>query len=102
MLSNYAFNYIYIENYFISDRDFIYFLKIIEINSTKKYKINLISIEINEFQLEYLIENFPENIFYIEINLNKIEKNREKYIFKMLKNKAFIFENMELYKKFFK
>jgi hypothetical protein len=68
----------------------------------KHYKINFISIEISEFQLNYLIENFPENITYIEINLNKILQNREKYIVQMLKNKSFIFENMELYQKIFK
>lgn len=102
LLDNYVFNYIYIENYFISDNDFIYFLDIIKNNFLKKYKINLISIEISEFQLDYLINNLPENIFYIEVNLNKIEKNREKYIYKMLQNKAFIFENMDLYKKIFK
>ena len=52
--------------------------------------------------MDYLIDNFPSNIFYIEVNLNKIIIDRELYISKMLKNKAFIFENMELYKKIFK
>ncbi len=102
LLTNYSFNYIYLENYKISDKDFMFFINTILKNSNKKYKINFISIELNYFQLEYLINNFPENIFYIEVNLNKILKNRELFIIKMLKNKAFIFENMELYSKIFK
>ncbi len=102
LLENFSANYIYIENYFISDEDFIYFINSIRSKKPKHYKINFISIEISEFQLNYLIDNFPENITYIEINLNKIINNREKYIAKMLKNKAFIFENMELYQKIFK
>ncbi len=101
LIENYNFNYIYLENYFISFKDFIYFINIIKKQFTKKYKINLISIEMSEEQLNFLIENFPENIFYIEVNLNKILFNRERYIMKMLKNKAFIFENMELYQKIF-
>lgn len=102
LLDNYDFNYLYIENYYITDNNFIYFLESIKKQKHKKYKINLISIELSEQQLNYLIYNFPENIFYIEVNLNKILKNRELYISKMLKNKAFIFENMELYQKIFK
>lgn len=102
LLSNYNFNYLYIENYFINDKDFIYFLDSIKKQKNKKYKINLISIELSEYQLNYLIENFPQNIFYIEVNLNKIDENRELYIIKMLKNKAFIFENIEFYQKIFK
>jgi hypothetical protein len=80
----------------------MFFINTIFKNSNKKYKINFISIELNYFQLEYLINNFPENIFYIEVNLNKIVKNRELYIIQMLKNKSFIFENMELYSKIFR
>lgn len=102
LLSNYNFNYLYIENYFINDKDFIYFLDSIKKQKHKKYKINLISIELSEYQLNYLIDTFPENIFYIEVNLNKIDENRELYIIKMLKNKAFIFENIEFYQKIFK
>lgn len=102
LLSNYNFNYIYIENYSITDENFLIFLNSINKNKNKTYKINFISIELNYFQLDYLINNFPENIFYIEVNLNKIDKNRELFITKMLKNKAFIFENMELYSKIFK
>lgn len=102
LISNYSFNYIYIENYYINNEDFIYFIESIRNQNHKKYKINLISIEINEFQLDYLINNFPDNIFYIEVNLNKIVKNREIYISKMLKNSAFIFENLDLYKKIVK
>lgn len=102
LISNYSFNYIYIENYYINNEDFIYFIESIRNQNHKKYKINLISIEINEFQLDYLINNFPDNIFYIEVNLNKIISNREIYISKMLKNSAFIFENLDLYKKIFK
>jgi len=102
LILNYNFNYIYVENYYITDNNFIKFLNSIKKQKYKKYKINFISIEISEFQLNYLIENFPKNIFYIEVNLNKIDKNRELYISRMLKNKAFIFENMELYQKLFK
>ena len=101
LLETYNFNYIYLENYHISDEDFIFFIQTIASLEAKKYKINLISLEINQFQLDYLIENIPENIFYVEVNLNKIEK-KERYIAKMLKNPAFIFENMELYAKIFK
>lgn len=102
LLHTYHFNYIYLENYIITDQNFRYFLESIASKTTKKYKINLISIELSEFQLNYLIDNFPENIFYIEVNLNKIDHMREIYISRMLKNKAFIFENMELYQKIFK
>lgn len=102
LLENYDFNYIYLENYYISDESFIYFLNWIKKQKNKKYKINLISVELSEYQLDYLIKNLPKNIFYIEINLDKIDKNREIYINRMLKNKAFIFENMELYGKLFK
>jgi len=102
LLSNYSFNYIYIENYYISNTNFFFFFDSISKNKNKTYKINFISIELNEEQLDYLINNFPENIFYIEVNLNKITTNRELFITKMLKNKAFIFENMELYSKIFK
>jgi|GEM_PF-2625240 len=101
LLETYNFNYIYLENYYITDEDFVYFIQTIASLKAKKYKINLISLEINQFQLDYLIENIPENIFYIEVNLNKIDK-KERYIAKMLKNPAFIFENMELYAKIFK
>jgi len=102
LLDNYNFNYLYIENYYINDKDFIYFLNSIKRQKHKKYKINFISIELSEFQLNHLINHFPENIFYIEVNLNKIDKNRELYISKMLRNEGFIFENMELYQKIFK
>ena len=101
LLENYNFNYIYLENYHISDETFVNFIEKIRSLKHKKYKINLNSIFINEFQLDYLLENLPENIFYIELTLNKIEKNRERYIIHMLKNSAFVFENMELYKKLF-
>jgi len=99
IISKYSFNYIYLENYSISDQDFFRFIEIIRQNKNKTYKINLISIEINYKQLDYLIDNFPKNIFYIEINLNNIVNNREKYILKMLKNNAFIFEKYDLLKK---
>ncbi len=102
LIKKYNFNYIYVENYFIIDKNLIQFLDSIKNQENKKYKINLISIELSEFQLKYLIDYLPENIFYIEVNLNKIIKNRELYISKMLKNKAFIFENMEFYQKIFK
>lgn len=102
LLSNYSFNYIYIENYWISDKNFVCFILSIKKNKLKKYKINLISIEINEFQLSYLIANFPDNIEMIEVNLNKIIINRELFISKMLRNKAFVFENIELYSKILK
>jgi len=102
ILSNYSCNYIYIENYCISNQNFYRFIHTISKNPIKRYKVNLISIEINYTQLEYLIENFPINLKYIEINLNKILINREKYIFRMLQNKAFIFENIEIYQKIFK
>lgn len=102
LLSKYPCNYIYIENYYITNQNFYKIIHTISRNPIKRYKLNLISIEINYIQLEYLIDNFPINIKYIEINLNKIVINREKYIFKLLQNKAFIFENMEMYKKIFK
>lgn len=102
LLVNYDFNYLYMENYYITDEDFVSLIHSIKNQKHKKYKINLISVELSEAQLNYLINNFPENIYYIEINLNKIDKKRELYISKMLKNKAFIFENMELYQKIFK
>jgi hypothetical protein len=102
LLNNYDFNYLYIENYYINDKDFIYFIDSIKKQKNKNYKINLISIELSEYQLNYLIDNFPENIFYIEVNLNKIYENRELYIIEMFKNKAFIFENIEFYQKIFK
>lgn len=102
LLTNYSFNYIYLENYKISNNDFIFFINTILKNSNKRYKINFVSIELNYFQLEYLINNFPKNIFYIEVNLNKILTNRELYIMQMLKNRSFIFENMELYSKIFR
>ena len=101
LLETYNFNYIYIENYHISDEDFINFLEKIRSLPHKKYKINLNSISINYFQLDYLIKNIPENIFYIEVTLNEIEEKREIYIIEMLKNPAFVFENMEIYQKIF-
>lgn len=102
LIKKYDFNYIYIENYYITFDDLKFFLESISTQSHKKYKINLISVELDNEQMDYLIDNFPSNIFYIEVNLNKIINDRELYISKMLKNKAFIFENMELYKKIFK
>lgn len=101
ILTHYSFNYIYLENYHISDEDFIAFVDTIYSLKNKRYKINLISIPLNEFQLSYLIDHMPSNITYIELNLNKIVHNRELYIAKMCRNPAFIFENMELYKKLF-
>lgn len=99
IITRYSFNYIYLENYNITDEDFIRFIETIRKNKDKTYKINLISIEINYKQLDYLIDNFPKNIFYIELNLNKIINNKERYILQMLKNKAFIFEKYDLLKK---
>jgi len=101
LLENYNFNYIYLENYHISDENFVRLIEKIRDLWNKYYKINLVSIPLNEYQLSYLIDNLPKNIYYIEINLNKIDVNRERYISKMCKNSAFIFENMELYKKLF-
>ena len=62
LLEKYSFNYLYIENYYITNEDFLYFLNSIQKQSYKKYKINLISIEINEFQLNYLSPD------YLDIN----------------------------------
>ena len=70
LIKKYNFNYIYVENYFIIDKNLIQFLDSIKNQENKKYKINLISIELSEFQLKYLIDYLPENIFYIEVNLN--------------------------------
>lgn len=101
ILEHYNFNYIYLENYYISDEDFINFIEKIRELKNKYYKINLISIELNEKQLKYIIDNLPINIIYVEINLGNINRNRELYISKMCKNNAFIFENMEIYRRIF-
>ena len=98
MLKNYNFNYIYFENYYINDEDFILLIENIKLNSNKFYKINFISINLNNFQLEYLLNNFPSNISFIEISLNKI-KNLEKYLLKLVKNEKIIFEQSEIFRK---
>lgn len=98
LLNNYNFNYIYFENYYINDDDFILLIENIKSNSNKFYKINFISINLNNFQLDYLLNNFPSNITFIEISLNKI-KNLEKYLLKLVKNEKIIFEQSEIFRK---
>lgn len=98
LLKNYNFNYIYFENYYINDEDFILLIENIKLNSNKFYKINFISINLNNFQLEYLLNNFPSNISFIEISLNKV-KNLEKHLLKLVKNEKIIFEQSEIFRK---
>lgn len=98
LLKNYNFNYIYFENYYINDEDFVFLISQINLNSDKFYKINFISINLNNFQLEYLLNNFPKNIDFIEISLNKIN-NLEKYLLKLVKNEKIIFEQAEIFRK---
>jgi hypothetical protein len=94
------FNYIYLENYTASLNDLKIFFAILAKNSHKTYKINLISILLNDEKIDYISSNLPKNIEFIEVNLAKV-KAKEKYIMKMCQNSAFIFENEELYRKIF-
>lgn len=101
IISSYHFSYIYLENYTISDAELRHFIQIIQKNRHKYFKINMVSIELTADQMEYMIHTLPENILFIEVNLRKIQKNREVFIFQMLQKKVFVFENYELYKKLF-